>query len=355
MKPKMLSPQELREFVARMLQERKVMAPVFRDGVYVCEWLENAEELALPAGGIPRVSAKKALLPPTEVLFHYKVGKATEATVPPPPPKPQVLFGVHPCDVRGIKVLDAVFSAQPHPDGLYTARRRVTTIVGLGIPADRTPGSCFFERLGISSMDSTDCDLFLTELGNGRCVVEVLTAAGEALTSVLVESVDATDADLAELSRLREDAQARATHDIDPEALRDKLGELVDSGLWSEIGETCIGCGACAYLCPTCHCFDIQDERHGEVGCRVRNWDTCQFDAFTKHASGHNPRTAQNQRARQRIMHKFAYGYANFGIPFCIGCGRCIAVCPLSNDVRDVLARIAVEPQPGPEAIPAGS
>ena len=120
----------------------------------------------------------------------------------------------------------------------------------------------------------------------------------------------------------------------------DKLWEVFDHPIWKEVAERCLACGACTYLCPTCHCFDIQDEVMKSSGQRVRNWDSCMFPLFTLHGSGHNPRTRQGERWRQRLQHKFNYYVENFGCTACVGCGRCIVNCPVNIDIREVLERV---------------
>ena len=108
--------------------------------------------------------------------------------------------------------------------------------------------------------------------------------------------------------------------------------------------DTCVGCGSCAYTCPTCHCFDIVDESHGMGGCRVRNWDSCQFAGFTLHASGHNPRRDQAARQRQRSTHKFVIYPEKFGDVLCTGCGNCYRNCPVNLGVLNVLRAAAAQP-----------
>jgi ferredoxin len=100
--------------------------------------------------------------------------------------------------------------------------------------------------------------------------------------------------------------------------------EHFEDPFWAAAALACVGCGACAYTCPVCHCFDMVDE-HQE---RSRNWDACQFPMFTLHASGHNPRATQGARARQRIFHKFVIYPEKFGDTLCTGCGNCARNCP---------------------------
>ena len=121
------------------------------------------------------------------------------------------------------------------------------------------------------------------------------------------------------------------------------LNEHFDDEFWRELALRCAGCGTCAYICPTCHCFDIVDETRLGEGVRRKNWDSCQFGLFTKHASGHNPRGDASARFRQRVMHKFKYYVDNFGSTLCVGCGRCVRSCPVGQSLLEVLTEIGRE------------
>ncbi len=337
METRIIPVSEMPAFTVGLMKERKVMAPVRRDGACFFEWLESAEQLDLSCV-IPRSTAKQALLPRCEVLFRYSLGKGKQEIVPPDAPEPQALLGLHPCDVKAIGVLDAVFSSAPAPDQPYLARRAATVIIGRGSLAD-VP-TAFFLDMGIDPMDNADCDLFLVPLDPGRFALEIISDKGIALKSVYGNFSPASGEDLERVAALRRESAGKVKRDLDHEGLAARLGKMFDSNFWDMIHEKCVGCGICAFLCPTCHCFDIQEERRGDKGARVRVWDTCQFELFTRHASGHNPRNSQKERIRQRIMHKFSYGVEKFKIPFCVGCGRCVSCCPANNDLREILRQI---------------
>lgn len=115
-----------------------------------------------------------------------------------------------------------------------------------------------------------------------------------------------------------------------------------DNQIWEEVSEICIGCGTCSFLCPTCTCFDVIDENvpNENRGRRVRIWDTCQSCLYTLHTSGHNPRNSCIERVRNRILHKFCYYPENYGMLGCVGCGRCVQLCPANNDLRAIIEKI---------------
>ena len=70
------------------------------------------------------------LLPQREVLFRYiqDSGRYTFEEVH--RPKPRLIFGIRPCDLRAVAVLDRIFGSDPldHP---YFDKRRSTVLVGL--------------------------------------------------------------------------------------------------------------------------------------------------------------------------------------------------------------------------------
>lgn len=325
-------------FVARLMQSGRTMAPVRRaDNACVFDWLKTPQDADLACPN-PRTPPKQAVLPRAEPLFFYQKGKDEETIIPPAPPAPRIILGIHPCDARAIGVLDAVFSAGPVPDKPYMERRRLTTLVGRAFLEDEP--TAFYRELGIDPLDSSGCDLFLIPFPKGKWLLEAITEKGLALNPAYAMFAPATEHDLAALADLRRDSASRVAADPQIENLKNRLDKLFDSGFWDRLHKRCVGCGACAFLCPTCHCFEIRDETRGNKGARARVWDTCQFDLFTRHASGHNPRSSQKERTRQRVMHKFSYGIEKFHIPFCVGCGRCIACCPAGNDLRQVIKDI---------------
>ena len=105
----------------------------------------------------------------------------------------------------------------------------------------------------------------------------------------------------------------------------------------------CLGCGTCTFVCPTCQCYDIRDFNTGDGVVRFRCWDSCMYSDFTKMSAG-NPRLTQLERFRQRFMHKLVYFPANNNGEYgCVGCGRCLAKCPISMNIVKVAKTLAEE------------
>jgi formate hydrogenlyase subunit 6/NADH:ubiquinone oxidoreductase subunit I len=115
----------------------------------------------------------------------------------------------------------------------------------------------------------------------------------------------------------------------------------VTQALWDALGDWCLECGGCNFICPTCYCFSVKDRRADGSWLRCRTWDSCQYAAFTLEASGHNPRKQQGDRVRRRFFHKVSAQYfQRDGEVGCVGCGRCITVCLGTTDMPAVVEAI---------------
>jgi ferredoxin len=218
-------------------------------------------------------------------------------------------------------------------DPYYMNRRRNTVLMGLA--CNQPMSTCFCTSVGGGPFSTDGLDLLWTDLGD-RYLVEAITEQGEAMIADSPHLREAMSEDIAQKADLAARAEG-AISGPDVQGVKEKLDRMYDAPFWQNVQLKCLGCGACTYLCPTCHCFDIADEGDSRQGQRVRNWDTCQFSLFTLHASGHNPRTSGKERMRQRMMHKFNYFVENFDAIACVGCGRCVRECPVNLDIRAVL------------------
>ncbi|MBI5532428.1 MAG: 4Fe-4S dicluster domain-containing protein [Deltaproteobacteria bacterium] len=300
--------------------------------------IKKADEMTLDAG-LPKRSIKELFFPPTEVLFRWKQ-KKNDFELQEVETKFQktVVIGARPCDAAAPEIVDRLMNWD-YKDELWNGRREATTIVALA--CDGQDKSCFCTAVGLGPDSTKGADVLLVPVKGGYHA-EILTAKGEALVKDFGKRFgEAKSAD--EAGKFRETARAKVEGNlkVDPKPIRTWLDGHFEDKYWGEIALRCHGCGACASVCPTCHCFDIVDEPEGIYeGARRRNWDTCQTGKFTLHGSGHNPRGTQNMRFRQRVTHKFAIYPRKFEEILCTGCGRCARACPGGMDLLEILSDI---------------
>jgi ferredoxin len=293
-------------------------------------WLDSSDQLLMDGFIHPGNSVKEFVFPRHEKLYGYKVqGKNIEIQELEMPDVEQILVGVRPCDAASLPILDHVFNWD-YKDALYNRRRELTTVVTLA--CREHDANCFCTSVGSGPGDERGSDAVLLDLGDGKYEVCCLTEKGTKLFAGCTETSDVE-------GQIAPGPEKR----IDLDAVRKFLASGYESPEWQLLTQRCLGCGACAYTCPTCHCFDMVDELTPGGGVRARNWDACQFAMFTAHASGHNPRSVQSQRQRQRIYHKFQIYPDKFGELLCTGCGNCTRNCPVGLGVRSVLEAVAGE------------
>ncbi len=333
---KTLKKDRVASFLERLLQERRVFAPVRKGEVILIREIDDPSQVVLEYPNA-KESPKSVLFPPRETLFRYRAerGKA-EVDVPPGAAKGRVLFGIRPCDARGLLLLDKVFGSGCR-DPYYTDKREDTVVVSLGC-VDPNP-SCFCLSMGGGPCSAEGSDVLLLDLGD-RYIAEAVSEKGAALLKDRAfEESDEKSLGLAEKTRTQAGACMQPV--AKKENLEQDLERLFNDPVWKDLAESCLSCGICTYLCPTCHCFDLCDEASGQAGERIRVWDSCQFPLFTQQASGFNPRPTVKERFRQRIMHKLSYLPKSQAMTGCVGCGRCVTECPVNLDIREVMVSLS--------------
>jgi len=316
-------------FAALTRDGRRILAPVDRDGRTELNPVEHADEVA--SGCLQTVlSAKEAAFPKVERLLSYTLAPGAVALQDAEPQaRPTVLFGLRPCEASGFRALDAVFNWDTR-DSFFNAR--MTALAVIGMSCTRRDEACFCTSVGGGPGATAGSDILLTPV-DGGFLAEVLTDKGRAMAALAPEAFR-PDPGL-------EKKVVEVPVAFDPAALTVRLKDLFDNGIWAEQSLRCLGCGACAFVCPTCVCFDLVEEADAKGGRRLRTWDSCGGARFTQHASGHNPRSTQAQRWRQRIYHKFSYYPERYGMLGCVGCGKCTRACPVDMNLQEHLLAAA--------------
>lgn len=338
----LLSKAKLAEFITFLGAEHKVIGPVATgSGQFKLAEVTSLDEMSLHQ--IPTIlPPKKYCLPQHETLLKYDSsgGQRMEAVIE---VEKLVIFGIPGCDLSGIQCLDQVFSTPPC-DEHYLIRKNYLRLIGF----ECNEVCDNFSSCGAQGdhLQKAGYDLFFTELSN-VFFVDIQTSKGAELVekSQLFQEMNASVA--AELVELRELKKGRfkTELDISIEDFPPMFDQTFDSPVWDELGERCLACGNCTNVCPTCYCFDVQDEPDLNLttGRRVRVWDSCQNEQFAKVAGGESFRPTRSARQRHRFHRKFSYPLARFNRLFCTGCGRCSRTCMAKIDLQETIQSLLAE------------
>ena len=334
---KIISKTEFNEWLKELRKSFELVGPVAQG--------DQVNFAPLPEGTTPDLSFQNTRLSP-KALVQPQSERMFEFTLSPEDPEAHILkekaqkedrrllVGIRPCDARAYDLVQLNFITSDYQDPWWEKGRERLILMGLG--CSNPCSTCFCTSTGGGPFDTAGLDLLLTDFGESY-LVQSCNEKGEGL---LKESPGKTASgeDQKEAARIKEQADKAITTQVPTDRLKDQpLLELFNAPFWDEVQFSCINCGTCTYLCPTCWCFDIQDEVKGVQGTRLRNWDSCMFPLFTLHGSGHNPRGEKLQRVRQRFMHKLKYYVDKYGNGVaCVGCGRCVQFCPVNIDIRRV-------------------
>jgi Fe-S-cluster-containing hydrogenase component 2 len=134
------------------------------------------------------------------------------------------------------------------------------------------------------------------------------------------------------------------TRSIDVDGLPDLLARTLEHPHWDDVAARCLSCANCTMVCPTCFCSTVEDvnDLSGDHTERWRHWDSC-FTAGHAYIHGGNQRPSVRARYRQWLTHKLGTWHEQFGTSGCVGCGRCIAWCPVGIDITAEVASLRVE------------
>jgi len=326
--------EKLKKWLIGLSAQAEILVPAKMNGLWTFRLFHNQE---LPRNFLnSRIPPKNLFFEPLKALLGWKAADGSfQVNSCPAPEAARVIFGLKPCDARALRLLQPVFTGD-YPDVFYAGNLSRTLLLGQACRV-QCQGS-FCSEVGIDRQDSLDFDAFFREIPGGY-LVRVITEKGNTLTG---EKEFFEESSAGEWNSAKEEIRGKNENPLfNLEKVKAGARErFPDEDFWMRVSAKCINCGICTYLCPTCHCFDLCDLQRPGQGVRLRCFDSCAFPDFTKMAV-HNPREEKWRRYRQRVSHKFNFFYENFQTVACVGCGRCVAHCPVNLDLREVLLEMA--------------
>lgn len=283
-------------------------------------------------------SPKKQRFPSHETLYvatlraDGKIGFA-----PNMPSAAEAHVGVRACDLAAMRIQTEVFERGPYVEPRHRSRRERSVVIGVSCTK---PGDlCFCASTKTGPRASEGADLVLTEREHDF-LVEAITDLGERLVQRLPMN-GATEQDAQWLDAAMASAESSMGRELDTEDLPAILFGRLQHPRWAEVADRCLACGSCTSVCPTCFCSTTEDPSSLDAAdsSRERLWDSC-FTWEHAYIHGGTVRPRVEDRYRQWLTHKVGSWVAQFGTSGCVGCGRCIAWCPVGIDLTEELAAL---------------
>jgi len=254
----------------------------------------------------------------------------------------KIIFGIKPCDILAVKRMDKFFKKGDYKDPYYIKRRKGSIFISIG--CDNPYPDCFCKLVGGHPFNFEYADIGMVKVDDGYAVIKLSDRVKWLIKEYneFFEKEDLFDKYQDKIDEIISNSVKKIStsnylSDISIEKIHFTMEKAFNLDIWKEITRNCISCAACTYVCPTCFCFSIGDEQRDLKGERYRAWDYCMNYYYNLEASGHNPRANIYQRYRNKANCKYNYNFKRYGNIFCVGCGRCIEVCPVGIDIREVV------------------
>jgi sulfhydrogenase subunit beta (sulfur reductase) len=331
----------LQKFYEEIIGKFETYAPVEKFGKYDYKKVTKLDECNPDSPLETTMSIKPLFFPKTAKIMKFledNTGTTLSETDEDHLAAPRVILGVKHCDARGLQVLDKVYKWD-YIDTDYQ-KRRVNSVI-VSTRCDKAGTQCFCTSLDYDVENSDAHDIRIINGPDGKIYIQAITEKGETL---LKSSSIQHPASVESTENIKKHYQAFADSfrlNMNYSEVNSKLQKLFDSPEFDSVSSNCVGCNTCAFICPTCHCFKISDEKIKDTGVRYKSYDSCNNGYFTLMAGGHNPRPVKYRRWRQRAMHKFVYYKERFGENLCVGCGKCAISCPVNISIFDVVNQVA--------------
>ena len=327
--------EDLRILLGDLASKNILVAPVERSGYFELSRLRKAEEICLDYTNT-RLPPKRFFLPERQLVFKHDPKK--DVTEEPCDDFKAVLFGVRPCDASALSVLDSILLKPPYRDPFYENRRKSITVISLS--CTKPMEECFCNVFETGPVRGLGEDLTLTPMDK-IFAVEIRTSKGLALVEEFRKLFTEADGKLLEeYEKLTRKLVGEMNNKIriDREKLL-RLEKEAEEAFFQGNAQRCIECSICSFTCPLCYCFESEDCLEKNSYARFRGWDTCISPFFTRMASGLDPRAGKPDRLLHRFCHKLSRIPLAFNAYGCVGCGRCVSLCPVGIDIREVLRK----------------
>ncbi len=317
-------------FLDVISKDVELWAPIKKGDKHVFKVVENFNQIELKTTRTI-LPPKKILLPPYLSMLDISKGKYKEdfshATK-------KIIFGIHPCDIHGLLILDSFFK-QAFNDPYYLEARKNALIIGLSCWPDEY---CFAKHTR-THIVVEGYDLFFTDLDD-FFLVWIGSSQGDDLIRLIPDIFEEklSDEDIQRYMDWQAEREKAYQWSLNFTALTDLMELKYHGELWEKLGDACLACGSCSMVCPTCNCYNVMDKqflKEGE-GKIIRHWDSCTLEEYSEVAGGENFREKRYQRLKLWYTHKLQAFISKYGKPSCVGCGRCLATCPVDINVRSV-------------------